>query len=346
VKMMKQATALLLVIVLAIPGLAQPPPRQQPQSGTAQQQGVIPDAASRLRPNYVLQVGDQIVVRSATIEEIGQRPFRVDEDGTIQLPVPQVAPVRALGRTVEEFEAALVAELKKYFTDPQISVTVSMFNTPPVFLVGAFRSPGVKALRGRVTLVELITAEGGVLPSAGKRLRLTRRSDSGPIPLQNALPSPDGKSSFVEINVEKLQSAMSPEEDIALEPFDVISIDKAEQIFFMGAVNKTGPVEIGERKSISMLQALSIAGGPSQEAKLAKAYILRPVMNTAERGEVRVDLKRIIDGRDADIPLMPNDVVYIPGGPGFFARNQWLRQVLLTTGASVITAILFARIQN
>src|SRR5437763_9062882 len=66
----------------------------------------------QLRPNYVLHAGDQILIRAFEMDEIGDRPYRIDGDGFISLPV--LGKIEAGGSSVEKLEATLVEMLKKY----------------------------------------------------------------------------------------------------------------------------------------------------------------------------------------------------------------------------------------
>ena len=46
-----------------------------------------PAPADLIRPTYVLGAGDQIVIRANEMEDISDKPFRIDADGFINLPV-------------------------------------------------------------------------------------------------------------------------------------------------------------------------------------------------------------------------------------------------------------------
>jgi polysaccharide biosynthesis/export protein len=345
---------LLTVLGLASEGWAQEPPAvgtpQQPSSqqpaGAGMQQPApagIPSMAERLRPNYILQVGDQIMVRARDVEELTDRPFRIETDQTINLPL--VGRIKAADLTVEGLEAAIAQALRQFVVNPQVSITVTQFKTDPVFVVGAFRSPGIYPLQGRRTLVELLTSVGGLAPNAGRRLRITRRIDAGKIPLPSAVVSPDGRYSSVDINIVSLQTTVNSLEDIALEAYDIISAERAEMIFTAGAVGRVGGIELGERESLSMLQALALAGGLAPNANASKAYVLRPIMNTARRAEIPIDLSRILRGEGNDVPLLPNDILYVP----LSLRSRYLTQfanmgIGSAFGAGIFT--LFNRINR
>lgn len=192
----------------------------------------------RLRPNYVLGPGDQILIRAFEAEEISERPFRIDGDGFVNLPM--LGRVRAGRLSVEQLEGNLVELLRKYIRQPQVTVTVVQFRSEPVFFVGAFRAPGIYPLQGRRTLVEMLSAIGGLQPNASRRIKVTRRKEFGPIPLPNAVESPDGKVTSVVISMGSLRENVNPAEDIVLQPFDVISVERAEMVYVNGEVGKVG----------------------------------------------------------------------------------------------------------
>src|SRR5689334_9391815 len=81
---------------------AQNPQAQNPQSNPNQPQapGLAPRdiPSDSVRPNYVLGPNDQVLVRSPGAEEINEKPFRIDADGNINMPL--LGRVRAGGMTV------------------------------------------------------------------------------------------------------------------------------------------------------------------------------------------------------------------------------------------------------
>jgi len=276
----------------------------------AQQNPTTPD--DMIRPTYVLGPGDQIVLRANEVEEISDKPFRIDADGFITLPLPQLGRIKAGGMTVQALEAELVERLKTLVKVPQVTITVAQFRNEPVFFVGAFKSPGIYGLLGRRTLVEMLASIGGLQPNASRRIKVTRRAEFGKIPLPNAIEDPTNKVSSVEISMGSLRENVNPAEDIVLQPYDVISVERAEQVYIDGAVGKAGPVELGERDSISVAQAITLAGGLAKNAQAKKARILRPILNSSRRAEIDIDLTKVLKGETTDFPLQANDVLFVP----------------------------------
>jgi len=276
------------------PGVT-PPPRELPQDN--------------VRPNYVLGPNDQILIRAPQAEEINEKPFRIDAEGNINLPI--VGRVRAGGLTIQELEAELVRRLREFIREPQVIIIVTQFRSEPVFFVGAFRAPGIYPLQGRRTLVEMLASIGGLQPNASRHIKVTRRAEYGAIPLPTAVEDSERKISTVEIGLGSLRENVNPAEDIVLEPYDVISVERAELLYINGEVNKIGGMELGERDSISVLQALTQSGGFTRDANKSKARILRPIAGTTRRAVIDIDIKRILEGKDNDFPLLPNDLLYV-----------------------------------
>ena len=264
----------------------------------------------QVRPNYILGPNDQILIRAFQVEEIGERPYRIDMDGNVDLPL--LGTVKAGGLNLDQLEAELNKRLATYVRNPQVSVTVVQYRSEPVFFIGAFRSPGIYPLQGRRTLVDMLSSIGGLQPNASRRLVITRRLEYGTLPLPNAVVDKVNGTSTAEVSMGSLHDNVNPAEDIVLLPYDKISVSRAEMIFVGGEVGKTGGLELGERDSLSVVQAISLSGGVTREADLQKAHVLRPIVNTSRRAEIPINLKRVFDGKNNDFPLMQNDLLYVP----------------------------------
>ena len=255
-------SALILGLLLIVPAQAQTDRPGQPLGGVSPGQArpdTLPQQAVPVRPDYVLGPNDQIMIRTPQVPDINDRPFRIDSEGFLELPL--VGRVRVAGMTIQALEVDLVNRLKEYVRSPQVFITLAQLRNEPVFLVGAFRAPGIYPLAGRKTLVEVLTSAGGILPNASRRIKVTRRVEYGTMPLPNAVESPDKKISTVEISLESLSQNINPEEDIVLQPYDIVSAEQAERVYVSGEVGRAASIEFGERSSMSIAQALTEAGG-------------------------------------------------------------------------------------
>jgi polysaccharide export outer membrane protein len=275
-------------------------------------QGAISDVADRMRADYKLGPGDQILVRSLEMEELNERLFVVDGDGNIALPLIGVLHVGGL--TADGAQKLLLENMRKYIRDPQVTVTIMRYRADPVYLVGGFRSPGTYPLQGQRTVGEMLLTAGGLAPGAVRRIRLARKNEYGAITLPATRQTESG--TVAEMVINNSGQLANPSDDIALKPYDVLTAERAELIYLTGEVGKVGGIEVGDRESMTIMQAIASSGGLTRDANGAEARVLRQVMDTNRRAEIPVNVSRIIEGRDKDFVLLPSDVLFVPRKSG------------------------------
>jgi polysaccharide export outer membrane protein len=270
------------------------------------------ETAKKLDSGYVLGPDDQIVIHAIDSPEISDKPFLVGMNGNVTLPL--VGRVEAGGLTVEQLETEVNTRLKKYMHDPQVSVTVAEFRSQPVSVFGAVTKPGVVQLRGRKTLYEVLSLAGGPTPSAGSSLTVTRRRENGEIPLAGAKIDPTGQFSTAELNVQEILVGKNPAANIEIKPNDTISVSEASanMIYVVGDVEHGGAFTLGGRQRLSVLRALSLAGGLGHTAKPQHARIIRGSPGEAKPEEIAVNIKQMLNGKAEDLVLLPQDVLVIP----------------------------------
>jgi len=286
---------------------------------------------------YALGPGDQITINALDAEEISGRTILIGSSGNID--VPLMGRVHAAGLTVEQLQAEMVTRLKTYVKDPQVSVNVTEMRSQPVSIIGSVGAPGVHQLEGKKTLVEMLSIAGGVKPEAGYELKITRQSQWGPIPLPTASVDPSGKFNIATVPMREITELKNPEQNILIMPNDIISVPRGEVVYVIGEVMKTGGIVLGDQKQVSVLQALSMAGGLGKTAKPREAKILRPVSNSANRLEVLVDLKAVLAGKKNDIPMHPEDILFVPASGAKSAGVQTLQAVIATSLGAIIYRI-------
>jgi polysaccharide export outer membrane protein len=275
------------------------------------------------RSTYVLGPDDQIVIRALHAEEISDKPFRIQPDGNINLAM--IGGIAAAGLTVGELEAKLTESLRKYYVNPQATVTVTDFRSQPVSVVGAVTNSGVHQLQGHKTLLEILSMAGGPRPDAGPYIRITRDLRWGRVPLPNAHDDPRANSSVGEVNLRELVESRDPRQNILIYPQDVISVPAGGSVYVIGEVKKSGGFVLGTRSSLSVLEALSLAEGLQPRAAPRKARILRAIEGDKnKRQEEPVDLAKILDGSAPDVMLRSADILFIPNS---VIKNATLRTV-------------------
>ncbi len=286
---------------------------------TGQQVPASPAPAHReQQSHYVLGPDDQVKVWVLGVEEISDKPLRIDPSGDIDLPL--IGQIHAGGLTLEELRAELTQRFSKEVLKPHVSVEIVDFRSQPVSV-------------GRKTLMEVISMADGLRQDAGPRVTISREIQYGPVPLRTAKTDPTGQFSVAEVAVKDLLAGTNPTENILAFPHDVVTVPVAETVYVIGEVRKPGEVALRGNATISVLQALSSAEGFGLTPAPQAAKIVRSVPGTTERKEIPVDLKKVIAGKAEDIAMRPNDILVVPpSGPKKAAARAVEAAIQTATG--------------
>jgi polysaccharide export outer membrane protein len=320
-------SVILAVLFLIVGAAAQVP--SPPQSDELKAK-----CGSQVRSTYLLGPDDQLEISGPELTDSGNKPVRIDGDGNIQ--VPLVGRVHVSGLTVQQTEQELDKVLSAYIRQPQVVVSVAEVRSQPVSILGAVNAPGVHQVQGHKTLLEMLALAGGIRPDAGYSIRITRKLEWGCIPLPKAELDASGRFSVAELNLKRIMEAKNPEENIQIFPHDVISVPKAEMVYVIGEVRRSGGFVLGEHQSISVLQALSLAEGLNGAADTRHARILRLKRDADQREELSVDVKDVLGGKKPDVALQADDILFIPGSTGKRAALRGLEAAIQTgTGLAI-----------
>lgn len=310
-------TVLTVVMALAAQTIAKETLREPSKEGTS----------------YVLGPNDRITVRCLNAEEFPPAPIRVDSDGQITLPF--VGRVRVAGLTVSEAEKQLTNQLSSFILHPQVALNVVESHSQPVSVFGAVNNPGAYQLEGRKTLTEILSMAGGLRKDAGRTLKVTRRTEWGPIPLSSAARDATGDFTVAEVDIEELVRGNTPSANVEVRPYDVVSIPPADLVYVVGQVRKPGGFTMTGRGDFTVMQAVSMAEGLDKTAAPKKAHILRRSGNSS-RVEIPVNLETVMSGKAPDMALKADDVLFVPNNTAKSAGMKTLDTVIqLTTGIVV-----------
>ena len=253
---------------------------------------------------------DQLKIWALGVEEISDKPVRIDPSGDIDLPI--AGRVHAAGLSVEQLKAELEHRLGREVRKPEVTVEIVEYGSQPVTVLGAVNHPGVLQLSGRKTVAEILSMAGGLSSAAGPYVKISRETNWGKIPLASAQPDATGAFSVATLKVQSLLAGTTPTDNILIRPHDTITVPTAEMFYVVGAVKKPGSFALNERESVSVLQALSMAEGLGPTPKAQNSKILRTVPGSGDREEIPVDLKKILAGKGEDQALRANDILFVP----------------------------------
>ena len=156
------------------------------------------------------KIGPQDVLRVDVWKEPEiTRTIPVRPDGKISLPL--LNDVQAAGLTSLELGATIREGLKRYINDPQVTVTVTEINSRRIYVTGEVTRPGAFPLLPNMTVLQALSSSGGFTQFAKiKNIYVLRQED--------------GKQVKHPFNYKQVIAGKKPEDDILLEPGDVIVV--------------------------------------------------------------------------------------------------------------------------
>jgi polysaccharide biosynthesis/export protein len=261
--------------------------------------------------SYTLGPNDQVVVDVVELPEFHGRTYRVDADGTLDLPF--IGAVPATGKTVSQLKAEVETKLRTQVRNPHVYASLSETRSQPVSVMGDVNTPGTQQMDGQRRLFDVIAGAGGLKQDAGDVITITRQANEGRLEVPNSTIDPSTGNSVAEVRVNDLVRLKDPSVNIVMRPHDSVSVAHARVLYVIGNVKKPGGFTLSERRFVSALEALSLAEGLGPNASAGNARILRKNADSdMKRQQIPVNLKRILAGKAEDIRLLPDDILYVP----------------------------------
>ena len=168
--------AVLALAISVIPVWAQKTEYQpSPVSPATNSTNVSPKAAAQ-DPNYV--IGSQDVLDISVWKEAElTRVVPVRPDGKISLPL--LNDVQAAGLTPMQLAESITTSLKKFVTDPQVTVIVTEINSQRVYILGEVVRAGAYPLLPGMTVLQALSSAGGFTPFANRKKIYVMREENG-----------------------------------------------------------------------------------------------------------------------------------------------------------------------
>jgi len=227
---------------------------------------------------------------------------RVSKTGTVTLPMVQEIEVGGLDEqgAAHAIDAALVA--KGMLLHPQVFVVVTAYVGQDVSVLGEVARPGVYPYTIHHRLLDLISAAFGLSPNAGRLVNVFERND--PKTPHPVVLDPSGTDTRTDHNPE-------------LSPGDTVEVSRAGLVYVIGDVVRPGGFPVDPAQGLTVVQALSLAWGQSQNAS-NKALLIRE--QKGGRTLTTLNLRRMIHGEDPDLPIRDRDILFVPDS---MAKNLW-----------------------
>jgi len=263
--------------------------------------------------NYRIGPGDVLHVTVYDEPDL-ERTVTVQENGIVRFPL--VRRVKLEGLTVADAERELEKLLgESYLVDPQVTITIKEYRAHLVYVLGAVKTPGLYALTGSSTVLEILSKAGGITEDGSRRLlvvrgggnpaKVKRLLEAGGEPDREAL-TEAGLNPPIIIDGARLLDEGDTSQNLTLQDGDVLYIPKMKKVYVLGEVHKPGAVNFTE--GLTVIKAISLAGGTTQMASNT-IQVTRKVDGREKR--FKLNLKKILRDTNLDLVLEPDDVIVV-----------------------------------
>jgi len=171
-------TTYLGLITLAIPAFGRPIAAQN-SAKKAQSADGSSDASHKAvteDPNYTIGPQDVLDISVWKEPEL-TRTVPVRPDGKISMPL--LNDVQAAGLTPSQLAQQITVSLKKFVTEPQVTVIVSQINSQRVYIIGEVLRAGAYPLLPGMTVLQALSSAGGFTQFASLARIYVLRNENG-----------------------------------------------------------------------------------------------------------------------------------------------------------------------
>ncbi len=270
-----------------------------PPAGVSFPQGALRSAltpaCSYADTDYVLGPEDEISIIVWDHPDL-TRKTRINLEGRISFPL--IGELQVTGLTQLQLEKKLTEMLADgYIVSPQVSVQVTDYRSQKIFVIGEVNSPGAYPLTKKTLLVEAIAMAGGVKPEADQEIMIVRPKKNHAV-RGALLPDEADPSELIKV---RLRDVLEGErsQNIEVLNLDTIFIPKIKVFYVTGEVKRPGQYTF--MKGMTVLQAVSTAGGFTEKASRKKVTVVRE--KDGKKQEVTLALEK---------PIEPGDTVVVP----------------------------------
>ncbi len=245
--------------------------------------------------SYVIGTGDKLEITVFRNTDLDVSP-QVDTMGEITFPL--LGGMKVSGLTPYQVRDRITEGLRKYITNPQVTVNVSTYQSQKITIMGEVESPGVLQIEKPQPIYELLSKAGGFTENSNKDNVTILRKDK------------KGARQILNIDMRKMLEEGDTSQNILIYKDDIIYVPKdIRKITVLGEVNSPGTVDVKER--LGILEVITKVGGFTDNAN--KNNII--IMGKNDKSHVRIlDYQQILDNKDLskNIVLSDGEVVYVP----------------------------------
>lgn len=284
----------------------------------------VPSVADPVVEDYLIHVNDVIDISVWGVEGMN-KSVTVRPDGRITFTL--VGDIVALGKTTAELTKDIEEKLLDYVKEPQVTVILSKFNHPYVYILGEVENPGSYELTESNMMLELLAQAKLVHPNISEHsVSLLRRGVLTRVPLIVSIDSPQSIANY------KLE-----QDDIMY-----IAFHGRPVVYLYGDVKNPGEHPIPEDPS-NIVQMLAMAGEMNTSILKYGVTLIRDTEITELNLMMLPEGFELMTGDVILVPATKKDSVTVSGSvvnPGIYTylRGSTILDVIHQAGGFLVSA--------
>ena len=235
---------------------------------------------------------------------------RISLDGSVELPL--VGSVHLAGLSLSQAQALIARKLidAGMYRNPQVSIQVQESPNQTATVVGELH--GIVPIIGERRLLDVLSSVGGGAPSGGATTIVVGGSGLPTTASHVITINRPGVAQPITVDL-GTDPAKSAQADIPIFPRDTIIVPRVGVVYLLGAFKTQGAIPLQQNSPLTLMQVAALAGGAGYEGRYNDLRLIRTTGFT--RQVVKVDVKKVIDGKAPDPVLQPDDIIFLPSSP-------------------------------
>jgi len=235
-------------------------------------------------PGFTIGPGDTVQITVLGRPELSATG-NVSGDGLVTAALVGAVPVLGLSPQQAAQRIARAYKDGQFLVDPQVTVTMTEYQSQQLSVLGEVKAPGRFPMRTRLSILDALALAGGISETGAQLAYILRPEDA--------------VVTRYEVDLDALLQAGAGQQYFELLAGDTVVVPKAELFYIYGEVKTPNAYRL--KPGITVIQALSLAGGLTDKGSDRRIDIRR----RDDRGRLQTL------GASLNDALRPDDVLYV-----------------------------------
>ncbi|MEA2031087.1 MAG: polysaccharide biosynthesis/export family protein [candidate division Zixibacteria bacterium] len=297
---------------------------------------IVITGSSTIADEYKVGQGDMLEISFWQDPSLNSQ-VRINQDGKISIDI--VGEIQAAGKTTKQLETDIIRHISRVNKNiSQAVVRVIQFNFQYVFVSGQVNDAGKKTFEEIPGLWSIINEAGGVTEIGDLSRVMIIHGGEGDnagqveiVNVRNAIAT----GTLNELpKISRMDTIEIPRTPIGLPSAELGQPPRERKniVYVVGAVRQPGPITFEE--NVDVLEAISIAGGPIEQANLKETKV---ITKDGYYGQtIQLNLERYTKfGMPVRYKMRKEDVVVVP-----MKRSGWTGRVFNLTNVTALIGVI------